>query len=80
MTCPHSNKPCINRHLCEWCRVPNHYGFFLELGKRGKVGWAQKFIRPADRAATIHNLQSQIDELQAEIERIKLMPEADDGR
>jgi len=74
VSCPHSNKPCINRHLCEWCRVPNAYGFFLELDKRGKVGWVQKFIREADREATIANLQRQIDELQRRIERVRAIP------
>ena len=74
MTCPHSNKPCINRHLCEWCRVPNAYGFFLELDKRGKVGWVQKFIREADREATIRNLEQRISDLQKQIEQVKLIP------
>ena len=23
--CPHSCKPCINRHDCERCKVPNAY-------------------------------------------------------
>ena len=50
MTCPHSNKPCANRHDCERCRVPNVYGYFLTWQK-AKAVWQQRFILEADRQA-----------------------------
>lgn len=79
MTCPHSQKPCINKHLCEWCRVPAAYGWFMETDRRGKVGWVQKWIREADRAAIIAHYQAEIARIERAIEALKLMPGGKNG-
>ena len=71
--CPHSEKPCIRRHDCERCKVPEAYGFFLRWEK-GKAIWEQRFIREADRAAIIAYHQGIIAREQKSIERIKEIP------
>ena len=67
MTCAHTDKPCITgTHWCEWCKIPNAYGWFMELNKHGKVGWVQKWIREDDRAAIVAYYNARIDELERE--------------
>ena len=61
MTCPHSEKPCVNRHDCERCKVPEAYGYFIEWHK-GKSSWQQRFILDADRKAILHYYDMQIRE------------------
>ena len=74
MTCPHSQKPCINKHLCEWCRVPNHYGFYMETDKRGKVGWKQRFILESDRRAILRHYDIQIIQAQTLRAAVEKLP------
>ena len=57
--CPHSNKPCMNKHDCERCRVPEAYGYFL-VWKRGKAEWEQRFILEADRKAIMRHYDCEI--------------------
>jgi hypothetical protein len=47
----------------------------METDKRGKVGWVQRFITEADRAATTYNLEQQIVKLYEQIEKVRAIPE-----
>ena len=73
MTCAHTDKPCMNKHDCERCKVPEAFGYFL-VWQKGKAVWEQRFILEADRAALIGYQQQIIRKAQAEIEKIRLIP------
>ncbi len=72
--CPHTNRQCINSHLCEWCKVPPAYGWFKDTDSRGKVGWHQRWITPADHAAILGYYDQQILALQQEKAKVLLIP------
>ena len=72
--CPHTGKPCINKHLCEWCQVPPAFGWFMETDARGKVGWKQRWILEKDREAILQYYDQQILALQQEREKVLLIP------
>ena len=74
MTCSHSGKECKRGHLCEWCPVPNAYGFFLKFDKNNRAIWEQRFILEADRSAIIAGLDAKIAELQEQKVRIMSIP------
>ncbi len=74
MTCSHSGKACVNKHLCEWCPVPNAYGFFLEFDKHNRAVWKQKFILEKDREAIVACIDAQISKLEAQKAAILEIP------
>ena len=71
--CPHSCKPCINRHDCERCKVPEYYGYFV-VWHKGKSTWQQRFILDADRAAMIRHYDIQIIQAQTLRAAIEALP------
>ena len=73
MTCPHSEKPCINRHDCERCKVPEYYGYFV-VWHKGKSTWQQRFILDADRAALIRHYDIQIIQAQTLRAAVEKLP------
>ena len=73
MTCAHTAKPCMNKHDCERCKVPEAFGYFL-VWQKGKAVWEQRFILEADRTALIGYQQQIIRKAEAEIEKIRLIP------
>ena len=75
--CPHSNKPYINHHNCERCKVPEAYGFFL-VWKRGRAEWQQRFILDADRAAMIRHYDIQIIQAQTLRAAIEKLPDKEE--
>jgi len=78
MTCSHSGKECKRGHLCEWCPVPNAYGFFLRQDKHGRMVWDQKFILESDRMSILGYLDNEIAKLQKRKEEIMAIPGKDE--
>ena len=80
--CPHSNRPCINRHDCERCKVPEAYGYFL-VWRRGKAEWEQWFILEADRKALLRHYDIEIcraQTLRAAVEKLPSKEEYERGK
>ena len=74
MICPHSNKACVGNYLCELCKVPNAFGYFMTLDKRGLMRWEQRFITEPHREAYIRGLEAKIAELQTQIDEVREIP------
>ena len=70
MTCPHSQKPCANKHYCEDCKILNHYGFFF-VWRRGKAECVERFI--VDRARLERVAECDMRIRQAEADRVKIL-------
>lgn len=77
MTCAHSGAECKRGHLCEWCPVPNAYGFFLEYDKHNRAVWKQKFILEKDRSNTIAHLDREISKLEVKKAAVMAIPGKD---
>ena len=61
--CAHTGRPCINRHLCETCKIPQTFGFFLEYDTHGRTRWVQRFILKDDLKNILSNLDKEISKL-----------------
>ena len=46
--CCHTGGFCIGNHLCEVCKNPHAYGYFLTTDKMGRTKWEQRFILRKD--------------------------------
>lgn len=75
--CPHSFRPCIGRHDCERCRVPEAYGYFLRWEK-GKAVWDKRFILEVDRKAILRYYDKEIEKLQKLRAEVENLPSKDD--